>query len=134
MIKIKIRQFLLENFLSTLLASSLSISVVSTLKFFNIPINEYISILVIILIPIFIMHGICYLDNGRVKSIKGIILQDVLFICILFSLSYLSLIITNTFYRIGSSLNLLTIIIFSTIISELIFILTVVLFLKLKGR
>lgn len=134
MIKIKISQFLVENLLSALLASSLSISFTTTLKFFNIPINEYVSIVVIILIPIFIMHGIYYLDNGRMKSTIGRILQEVLFICILFLLSYLSLIITNKFYRIGSSLNLLTIIIFSTIVSELMFILTVSLPSKLRGR
>jgi len=134
MIKIKISQFLVENLLSALLASSLSISFTTTLKFVNIPINEYVSIVVIILIPIFIMHGIYYLDNGRMKSTIGRILQEVLFICILFLLSYLSLIITNKFYRIGSSLNLLTIIIFSTIVSELMFILTVSLPSKLRGR
>lgn len=134
MIKIKINQFLVENLLSALLASSLSISFTTTLKFFNIPINEYVSIVVIILIPIFIMHGIYYLDNGRMKSTIGRVLQEVLFICILFLLSYLSLITTNKFYRIGSSLNLLTIIIFSTIVSELMFILTVSLPSKLRGR
>lgn len=134
MIKVKTNRFLLENVLATLLASTLSISVVTTLNIFNITINEYISIIMIFVIPVFALHGFYYLDNGGVKNTLGRIRQDVLFISILFLLSYLSLSITNQFHRIGSSLNLLSIIFFSTILSELIFTCTIGLLLKIKRR
>ncbi|PZV83000.1 hypothetical protein CLV31_108201 [Algoriphagus aquaeductus] len=134
MLKVRIKEFSLVNVLPALLASLLSISIVTTINFFNIPMNEYFSILVIFTVPVFIMHGICYLDNRKVNNTLGRIFQDILFVCVLFLLASLSLNITNQFYKIGSSLNLITIIIFSTIISELIFILTVALPLKLKRR
>lgn len=132
--KVRIKKYLSEKVLPALLASLLSISVVTTLNFFQIQINEYVSIIIIIIVPVFIMHGICYLDDRKIKNTLERIFQDVLFICILFLLASLSLNITNQFFRIGSSINLITIIIFSTIISELIFILTVILPLKLRGR
>lgn len=132
MLKVRIKEFSLVNVLPALLASLLSISIVTTINLFNIPINEYFSILVIFTVPVFIMHGICYLDNRKVNNTLGRIFQDILFVCVLFLLASLSLNITNQFFRIGSSLNLITVIIFSTIISELIFVLTVVLPLKLK--
>jgi len=131
--KERIKKCLSGKVLPALIASLLSISVVTTLNFFRIQINEYVAIIIIFAIPAFTMHGINYLDNRNIKNTLGRLFQDVLFICILFILASLSLNITNQFYKIGSSLNLITIIIFSTIISELIFILTVVLPLKLRG-
>jgi hypothetical protein len=132
MLKVRIKEFFLGDLLPVLLVSLLSISVVTTINFFKIPMNKYFSILIIFTVPVFIMHGICYLDNRKINNTLGRIFQDILFVCILFLFASLSLNITNQFFRIGSSLNLITVIIFSTIISELIFVLTVVLPLKLK--